>query len=420
MNIYHQKFTDEGYNDWKHAASAIQSHEQSTPHRSALISMLSRQKANNRIDADLQQEVEKDKLYWRKVLERIVEVIRFISERGLAFRGSNETIGSESNGNYLGILELLAKFDPFLNEHLNNYANKGKSVTSYLSHRICDEFIELLATHVENHIVTELKTAKYFSISLDSTPDLSHTDQLTLIIRYVLPTGPVERFVKFLSMEGHTADQMLSSLMQYLNSHNIDIKDCRGQSYDNASNMSGKYNGLQAKVKNLCNYADFVPCFGHSLNLVGTCCAEVCQQAVLYFSFLSGLYTFFSASTSRWSLLMNEINKNNVHPLSLKRMCGTRWAERADAVLASKENYGKIVSVLKKMTQNLELKADVRLQAKGFLSIMSKLETGFMTIFWNKVLQRFQSTSGLLQVSFSGASHMTLECLVWMLEWYSP
>ena len=154
MNIYHQKFTDEGYNDWKHAASAIQSHEQSTPHRSALISMLSRQKANNRIDADLQQEVEKDKLYWRKVLERIVEVIRFISERGLAFRGSNETIGSESNGNYLGILELLAKFDPFLNEHLNNYANKGKSVTSYLSHRICDEFIELLATHVENHIVT--------------------------------------------------------------------------------------------------------------------------------------------------------------------------------------------------------------------------------------------------------------------------
>ena len=99
-NIYHPKLTDEGFNDWKHATSTIQTYEQSGPHRSALISMLSRQKANYRIDANLQQEVEKEKVYWRKVLER-----------GLAFRGDNETIGSESNGNYHGILELLAKFE---------------------------------------------------------------------------------------------------------------------------------------------------------------------------------------------------------------------------------------------------------------------------------------------------------------------
>ena len=92
-NIYHPKLTDEGFNDWKHAASTIQTHEQSGPHRSALISMLSRQKANNRIDANLQQEVEKEKVYWPKVLERIVEVICFMSERGLAFRGDNKTMG---------------------------------------------------------------------------------------------------------------------------------------------------------------------------------------------------------------------------------------------------------------------------------------------------------------------------------------
>ena len=31
----------------------------------------------------------------------------------------------------------------------------------------------------------------------------------------------------------------------------LDIADCRGQSYDNASAMSGVYNGLQAKVGSL-------------------------------------------------------------------------------------------------------------------------------------------------------------------------
>jgi len=29
----------------------------------------------------------------------------------------------------------------------------------------------------------------------------------------------------------------------------ISLDDCWGQSYDNASNMSGKYNGLQVKLK---------------------------------------------------------------------------------------------------------------------------------------------------------------------------
>jgi hypothetical protein len=34
-----------------------------------------------------------------------------------------------------------------------------------------------------------------------------------------------------------------------LKTHDIDVADCRGQSYDNASNMSGKYNGMQAIIR---------------------------------------------------------------------------------------------------------------------------------------------------------------------------
>ena len=70
-----------------------------------------------------------------------MKVVRFLSERGLAFRGDNEKIGSEYNGNYLGMLELIAKFDPFHNEHIENFGNKGSGHISYLSHHICDEFI---------------------------------------------------------------------------------------------------------------------------------------------------------------------------------------------------------------------------------------------------------------------------------------
>ncbi|GBP15647.1 Zinc finger MYM-type protein 1 [Eumeta japonica] len=124
-------------------------------------------------------------------------------------------------------------------QHIQNHANKGKGHTSYLSKTICEEFIHLIASSILNQIICEIKRCKYYSVSLDSTPDISHVDQLTLIVRYVLPSGPVERSVKFLDMEGHTAEQLAQSLLDFLSESGIDIKDCRGQSYDNASNMSG-------------------------------------------------------------------------------------------------------------------------------------------------------------------------------------
>ena len=141
LNATRSRFTEEGFGDWKNAYPRLQQHERSAEHRSALITFINRQCQNQCIDANLKQEICKERLYWEKVLKRVVEVVRFLSERGLAFRGQDETIGSEHNGNYLGMLELLAKFDPFLNEHIENFANKGKGHISYLSHHICDEFI---------------------------------------------------------------------------------------------------------------------------------------------------------------------------------------------------------------------------------------------------------------------------------------
>ena len=103
---------------------------------------------------------------------------------------------------------MLGKFDPFLQHHINQNANKGRGHTSYLSKTICDEFIQLMGKQVLDRIFAEVKSTKYFSVSVDSTPDVSHVDQLTCILRYVLPSGPVERFVTFLEMQGHSGQEL--------------------------------------------------------------------------------------------------------------------------------------------------------------------------------------------------------------------
>ena len=133
MNTNTTQFTTEGFNDWKNGTNLICRHEESSSHRQAMILLLSRKDKGERIDSQLVQQMEEERDYWHKVLQRIVETVWFLAERGLAFRGSDETVGSPHNGNYLGALELVSKFDSFLAEHINSHANKGKGHTSYLS-----------------------------------------------------------------------------------------------------------------------------------------------------------------------------------------------------------------------------------------------------------------------------------------------
>jgi len=86
----------------------------------------------------------------------------------------------------------------------------------------------------------------------------------------------VERFIGFLPSVGHKEKDMEKAIVDKFAELNINIENCRGQSYDNASNMSGTYNRLQTRIKRYATVG-FIPCLAHSLSLVGSnqCCAKI-------------------------------------------------------------------------------------------------------------------------------------------------
>jgi hypothetical protein len=50
-----------------------------------------------------------------------------------------------------------------------------------------------MAENVLSHSIKYTYSVIYFSVSVDSTPDITHVDQLTFIIRYAKENGqPVE------------------------------------------------------------------------------------------------------------------------------------------------------------------------------------------------------------------------------------
>ena len=287
------KFAGQGFNDWRNIRS-VSHHENNSTHRECMLTYVNRRKKGKVADA-LEKQIESECSYWRQVLERAIAVIITLAERGLAFRGTNEQFGSPQNGNYLGVLEVIAKFDSFLATHIAKYGNPGKGNTSYLSKNICEELISEMSNELRFEILEEVKQAGYFSLSVDSTPDISHVDQLSIIIRYVSPTDgkPVERFLTFLDMQSHTGENMANLVLGYLVTEcELDFDKCRGQSYDNAANMSGKYNGMQRKILDRNPLAVFIPCAGHSLNLVGKCAVDCCPKAVDFFATIQQLYNF--------------------------------------------------------------------------------------------------------------------------------
>ncbi|XP_013785086.1 uncharacterized protein LOC106469167, partial [Limulus polyphemus] len=168
--------------------------------------------------------------HWHQVLQHILSVTTFLSYRGLVFRGSDEVVDLVCNRNYLGILVQLAEYDTFLDEHIPKHANEGKDHVSYISSAVCDEFTEILQKEVLIAIIQEIKTSKYFSVSFHSTPEISHMNQLTIIFRYVLDDGPVERFATFLPVSNHIEAEFARVLINFFEKNDIRIQNLHEQS----------------------------------------------------------------------------------------------------------------------------------------------------------------------------------------------
>ena len=161
--------------------------------------------------------------------------------------------------------------------------------------------------------------------------------------------------------------------------------------------MNGKYNRLQALIKEKTQFAEYIPCFAHSLNLVGKFPAEYCTEAVRIFTFVENIYTFLSASTHWWGLSVHALSDCKSHLPLPKRMSDTRWSARADVTSALQKGYSVIMNALEDIAEETNVKAECRQQATRLLQTMKTLATGFMIILWDQILQRFLKTSVSLQ-----------------------
>ncbi|KAH9686650.1 TTF-type domain-containing protein [Citrus sinensis] len=173
-------------------------------------------------------------------------------------------------------------------------------------------------------------------------------------------------------------------LVQY----NLLVENLRGQGYDGASNMAGEWNGLQSLFLNDCLYAYYVHYFAHRLQLVLVAVSKEVNEVWLFFSKLSSIINFASASFKRYSELKSAREKEIIDLIALEeletgtganqvrtlqRAGDTRWSSHFTSVI-----LGKMI--------NDGSSRDMRGEAKGAYREIKSFKFVFILLLLNKAL----------------------------------
>uniref|UniRef100_A0A8C5PE46 TTF-type domain-containing protein n=1 Tax=Leptobrachium leishanense TaxID=445787 RepID=A0A8C5PE46_9ANUR len=393
-----------GFPKWWKLSPKVHNHETSEDHLCCVErweTLAARLRLHKTIDTETITLMEMEKKKWRDILYRLLDVTLFLAMQNLAFRGHKEDESSFNKGNFLEMVAILSKYDPVLKEHcmkLKKSTGRYKVSVSYLAPQTQNEFLSILANHVTEKLVMDIKNAKYFGIMFDSTPDISHTDQMTEVIRYVKISNRkvevMEVFLGFFALKGKKATDLSSDILKKLENDGLDIMMCRSQGYDNAATMAGIHGGVQAIIKEKNKKAIFSGCVDHSLNLCGQHSFAENASCVKFFGTLQTMFTLFAGSSHRWDVLMTHTG------VSVKRLSTTRWSAHYAAVKPVRENFDNFVAAIKALCARDE-NLDTRAAAEGLLPAVCDFTFLCYLYFWSDVLrevnvaQLYMQTKGL-------------------------
>jgi hypothetical protein len=250
-------------------------HEEAQTHHEAMRAKLRAEMGKDigtLLNEDMQSKRLRDITTRRQVVSRIIDIILFIGRQGLSYRGSQEAAytlddGNLNHGNFLELVLLVCKYDSILNSHVlksiqlskhlkqqkvsdGAQLSKGRgSLLTFLSKSFVNKLVACLTLQIQCSISEEVKQAGTFSIEVDSTQDIAVMDQLAICVRYVHCGKVKVRLIKLVVAKKTTGEALYRLVKSELERLELSTSKIIGCSFDGAANMSGQYNGLQAKLK---------------------------------------------------------------------------------------------------------------------------------------------------------------------------
>lgn len=167
-------FVTSGFFNWNDGSRKMKKHQASISHHES-ISALERHRSG-RVDELLNKNVAQAKADGHDMLWYVIEAIRHLTRQGLPLRGSydsNPDHPAETNSNLWQQLVSYQKMSPRLVKLINR-------THTYTSPEVQNELIEIMATMIQREVIGEIRSAKFYALMLDETPDVSGKEQLVI------------------------------------------------------------------------------------------------------------------------------------------------------------------------------------------------------------------------------------------------
>ena len=124
-----------------------------------------------------------------------------------------------------------------------------------------------MALRILRELAANIQSTK-FTIKVDETTDVSTTEQVVMVLRWVEQSLEVhEDFFGLYETGSISADSLVSIIKDVLLRLNLQLDNCRGQCYDGAGNTKGCRSGVATQIMRDEPRAIYTHCYGHALNL---------------------------------------------------------------------------------------------------------------------------------------------------------
>ena len=352
-------FSQSGFNNWKKASERFTKHESSQSHSEAYLKVTSKMNVACMLES---ARIQVQTMRQRMLLKQLSS-LKYLVHQGLAIRGH-----SEIEGNLVQLMKLCAEDDGELNKWLSD--------GNYLSPAIVNEQIKLMADSLLRDLLCEIRSAPWFAIIADEATDIRYNEQMSIVIRWVDESYEVfEEPLGLIQVPKTDSSTLTDAIKDVLLRCVLPLNQCRGQTYDGASNMSGHLTGVATRIKSVEPRALHVHCLAHCLNLCLQDATRICVPIRDCLELIKELVKLIKFSPKRAHLF--ETLKKQLSPESadLRPLCPTRWTVGTYAIKALLDNYQTLCTTLEEV--HATGRDEYAMKAGGFLSQLEKFSTFF-------------------------------------------
>ncbi|XP_072016938.1 zinc finger MYM-type protein 1-like [Amphiura filiformis] len=384
-------FISAGFQNWKKVTGLgknnlgrFHQHESSETHKFAAEQLRAQKRPT--VVAQVDEQASQRQEINRRMLVKVYTSVKYLARQGLALRGH-----TADEGNFHQLLRLRAEDDP----DLTSYTARA---TNYTSPQGQNEMLQDFSNAAMRHVADVIRKNKFYAVMVDGTQDITGAEQESICIRHVDDELNVhEDFIGLYEAPSSSGEAISTIIEDVIIRLGLSIDNLRAQTYDGASNMSGKYAGCQAKIKSKQPLAMFFHCSSHVSNLVmqhAVTSSPLVRDALQWVQDLGTLYRRSGNYKTIFKDIASELQPGT-STASIRPLCPTRWLCRQSAVESVVNNYKVVLDSLETMAQSST--SDTATKANGLLDRFQKGEVLLALRMVNKPLALLETLNAGLQ-----------------------